>query len=69
MKYLHNRLTCVPETVYYIPNYVTKDEVQVLLDKVHNVPKTRWKNLSNRRLQNWGGLPHPKGKIFFELAC
>uniref|UniRef100_A0A671U7C4 AlkB homolog 6 n=1 Tax=Sparus aurata TaxID=8175 RepID=A0A671U7C4_SPAAU len=26
-------------------------------------PKTKWTQLSGRRLQNWGGLPHPKGML------
>ena len=23
----------------------------------------RWTQLANRRLQNWGGVPHPKGML------
>lgn len=57
----------VPETVYYIPNFLTKDDVVMLLEKVYNVPKPKWKNLNNRRLQNWGGLPHPKGMVLESL--
>ena len=60
-KYGQYLLTSVPGTVYYIPNFITKDEVLELLERVYNAPKPKWKNLSNRRLQNWGGLPHPKG--------
>lgn len=60
-KYKKYKLTSIPETVYYIPYFLTKDEEQELVDKVYSAPKPKWKCLSNRRLQNWGGLPHPKG--------
>lgn len=30
-------------------------------------PKPKWTQLSNRRLQNWGGLPHPKGMVAEEI--
>ena len=62
LKYKKYKLTSVPESVYYIPYFLTKDEEQELLGKVNSAPKPKWKSLSNRRLQNWGGLPHPKGE-------
>nr|XP_054758427.1 alpha-ketoglutarate-dependent dioxygenase alkB homolog 6-like isoform X2 [Lytechinus pictus] len=34
---------------------------------VYTAPKPKWTQLSNRRLQNWGGLPHPKGMIAEEV--
>lgn len=57
------RVTAVPETVYYIPNFITEDEERYLFDKVYDAPKPKWVQLSHRRLQNWGGIPHPKGMI------
>ncbi|XP_071034840.1 alpha-ketoglutarate-dependent dioxygenase alkB homolog 6 isoform X2 [Parasteatoda tepidariorum] len=53
----------LPNSVYYIPNFITSEEEDELLKKVYSSPKPKWKALSNRRLQNWGGLPHPKGMI------
>ena len=67
-KYSQYRLTAVPATVYYIPNFLSKDQCTTLLDKVYSAPKPKWKTLSNRRLQNWGGLPHPKGTHYNYLA-
>ena len=53
----------LPETVYYIPDVLSVSEESLLLDRISKTPKTKWTQLRNRRLQNWGGLPHPKGMI------
>jgi len=50
----------VPATIYYIPNFLSPEEEEELLFKIDSSPKPKWTTLSNRRLQNWGGLPHPK---------
>uniref|UniRef100_A0A3Q3M3E2 Fe2OG dioxygenase domain-containing protein n=1 Tax=Mastacembelus armatus TaxID=205130 RepID=A0A3Q3M3E2_9TELE len=50
-------------TVYYIPDFISEDEESYLLQQVYRSPKTKWTQLSGRRLQNWGGLPHPKGMV------
>ena len=52
-----------PDTVYYIPEFITVTEEKSLLDYVSRTPAPRWTQLANRRLQNWGGVPHPKGMI------
>ncbi|KAK5861490.1 hypothetical protein PBY51_022883 [Eleginops maclovinus] len=52
-----------PPTVYHIPDFITEEEETYLQQKVFNSPKTKWTQLSGRRLQNWGGLPHPKGML------
>ncbi|XP_021347350.1 alpha-ketoglutarate-dependent dioxygenase alkB homolog 6-like isoform X1 [Mizuhopecten yessoensis] len=52
-----------PPKIYYIPEYVTKEEEESLMKNVYSAPKPKWTQLSNRRLQNWGGLPHPKGMV------
>lgn len=49
--------------MYYIPNFITESEESIIVDKVNTVPKPKWTQLSNRRLQNWGGIPHAKGMI------
>lgn len=52
-----------PPSVFYIPNFISESEEKIIVDKVNMVPKPKWTQLSNRRLQNWGGIPHSKGMI------
>lgn len=52
-----------PNTVLYQPNFITEEEEKRLIECVYAAPKPKWQQLSNRRLQNWGGLPHPKGML------
>ncbi|XP_077087278.1 putative RNA/DNA demethylase ALKBH6 [Siphateles boraxobius] len=52
-----------PPTIYYIPNFITETEEEYLLQQVYRAPKPKWTQLSGRRLQNWGGLPNPKGML------
>ena len=63
-----SNLTCFsisqcPNSAYYIPNFIGVDEEERLLRNVYNVPKPKWTQLAHRRLQNWGGIPHPKGMV------
>ncbi|KAJ8950258.1 hypothetical protein NQ317_006440 [Molorchus minor] len=56
-------VTRTPPTVYYIPDFITEAEETSIINNVHNVPKPKWTVLSNRRLQDYGGVPHEKGMI------
>ncbi|XP_078000790.1 putative RNA/DNA demethylase ALKBH6 [Glandiceps talaboti] len=56
-----------PPTAYYVPNFISKEEEQFLIDQVLGAPKPKWTQLSHRRLQNWGGIPHPKGMVTEKL--
>ena len=58
------RLTTVPSTAYYIPNFIDEHEEQAIIKEVNRAPKSKWVKLSNRRLQNWGGNPLPSVSIF-----
>ncbi|XP_068238540.1 alpha-ketoglutarate-dependent dioxygenase alkB homolog 6 [Palaemon carinicauda] len=57
------KISNAPECAYYIPNFITEEEEKQLLGNIYSSPKPKWKELSHRRLQNWGGLPHPKGMV------
>ncbi|CAM4701132.1 unnamed protein product [Caretta caretta] len=63
------RLEQVPPTVYYIPNFISESEEAYLLHQVYAAPKPKWTQLSGRKLQNWGGLPHPKGMVLEKLPA
>lgn len=52
-----------PPTVYYVPDFISEQEESYLQQQVYRAPKTKWTQLSGRRLQNWGGLPHPRGMV------
>lgn len=56
-----------PPTVYYIPDFITLEEEESVIAHVNSAPKPKWTQLSHRRLQNWGGIPHPKGMIAEKL--
>ena len=56
-----------PASVYYVPNFITASEEEKLWQCVYTAPKPKWKELSNRRLQNWGGLPHERGMVLEPL--
>ena len=58
------RLTNVPSTAYYIPNFIDEHEEQAIIKEVNRAPKSKWVKLSNRRLQNWGGNPLPSVSNF-----
>uniref|UniRef100_A0A8B9H176 RNA-binding protein Nova-1-like n=1 Tax=Astyanax mexicanus TaxID=7994 RepID=A0A8B9H176_ASTMX len=62
-----DRVKQAPPTVYYVPDFITEAEEEYLLQQVYRAPKPKWTQLSGRRLQNWGGLPHPKGMLAEKL--
>ncbi|PVH72119.1 hypothetical protein DL98DRAFT_520650 [Cadophora sp. DSE1049] len=47
------RIKGIPQSAFYISDFITLDEEQVLLNKIETAPKPRWKQLSKRRLQIW----------------
>ncbi|KAM0736259.1 Alpha-ketoglutarate-dependent dioxygenase alkB-like protein 6 [Formica fusca] len=57
----------IPDTAYYIPNFITEEEERQIIKYINSVPLPKWTQLSHRRLQNWGGIPHPKGMIAEEI--
>lgn len=62
-----NFLFQCPPTAIYIPNFITSEEEARILKQIENSPKPKWTQLMNRRLLNYGGIPHPKGMISEEI--
>ncbi|XP_065355944.1 alpha-ketoglutarate-dependent dioxygenase alkB homolog 6 [Calliphora vicina] len=56
-----------PPTVMYIPNFITSEEEQRILSHIERTPKPKWTQLLNRRLVNYGGIPHPNGMLAEEI--
>ncbi|OON15554.1 oxidoreductase, 2OG-Fe(II) oxygenase family protein, partial [Opisthorchis viverrini] len=52
-----------PSRLYYIPDFLSATEERDLCDFIYASPIPKWVTLSGRRLQNWGGIPHPKGML------
>ncbi|XP_037071174.1 alpha-ketoglutarate-dependent dioxygenase alkB homolog 6-like [Pollicipes pollicipes] len=57
------RIEEAPDVVHYVPEFVSPAEESRLLEHVYAAPRPRWTQLAHRRLQNWGGLPHPRGML------
>ncbi|XP_075151922.1 putative RNA/DNA demethylase ALKBH6 isoform X2 [Haematobia irritans] len=51
----------------YIPNFITAEEEQRILENIEKTPKPKWTQLLNRRLINYGGVPHPNGMLAEEI--
>ncbi|XP_015435954.1 PREDICTED: alpha-ketoglutarate-dependent dioxygenase alkB homolog 6 [Dufourea novaeangliae] len=62
-KYNGNVVSKVPNLAIYIPNFITEKEELEIVKHVNKAPLPKWTQLSHRRLQNWGGIPHIKGMI------
>uniref|UniRef100_A0A182RRT6 Fe2OG dioxygenase domain-containing protein n=1 Tax=Anopheles funestus TaxID=62324 RepID=A0A182RRT6_ANOFN len=58
-----------PPSIYYVPNFITKEEECSIMQAIDKTPKPRWTQLSNRRLINYGGVPHPKGMIAEDIPA
>ncbi|CAG5100827.1 Similar to alkbh6: Alpha-ketoglutarate-dependent dioxygenase alkB homolog 6 (Danio rerio) [Cotesia congregata] len=51
----------------YVPNFIDDNEEEELMRHVSSCPLPKQTQLSKRRLQNWDGIPHQKGKITEEI--
>ncbi|UKZ63420.1 uncharacterized protein TrAtP1_004649 [Trichoderma atroviride] len=47
------KITSLPATAYYLPNFISEEEERMILDKIATAPRPRWKQLTHRRLQTW----------------
>ncbi|XP_050421535.1 alpha-ketoglutarate-dependent dioxygenase alkB homolog 6 [Adelges cooleyi] len=59
----NHKLCNACDSAYYMPNFLTEEQESYIVEKVNSAPKPKWIQLKNRRLQNWGGIPHAKGLI------
>lgn len=57
------KILTAPDSIHYIPNFISEEDEAYILRKVYEVPKPKWTCLKNRRLQDYGGVPHRKGMI------
>uniref|UniRef100_A0A914LVA9 Fe2OG dioxygenase domain-containing protein n=1 Tax=Meloidogyne incognita TaxID=6306 RepID=A0A914LVA9_MELIC len=48
------------QTINYFPQFISEAEEEILIKNVYSAPKPKWRQLSNRRLQNWGGVVSQK---------
>ncbi|KAL4709688.1 hypothetical protein ACJJTC_007419 [Scirpophaga incertulas] len=60
---LDYKISNMDSSAFYVPEYVSNEEESNIMSSVYAAPKPKWTQLSNRRLQNWGGIPHVKGMI------
>lgn len=56
-----------PASAFYIPSFISEQEEETIFTQIANTPKPKWTQLSNRRLINYGGVPHKNGMIAEEL--
>lgn len=48
-----SKIQSLPSSAFYIPDFLSEDDEKLILDKIANAPKPRWKQLTHRRLQTW----------------
>ncbi|MCJ1312490.1 hypothetical protein MMC25_006164 [Agyrium rufum] len=57
------RVTTIPDTCYYMPNFLSEDEEQALLAKINSVALPTWRQLKHRRLQTYPSPLTPKNVL------
>ncbi|KAG2388354.1 hypothetical protein C9374_000518 [Naegleria lovaniensis] len=60
----HDGHSELPPTLYYIPNFITEEKEQTILNNIYAANSQQWTRLRNRRLQMIGGKPNDK--VMFE---
>ncbi|KAG0349236.1 Alpha-ketoglutarate-dependent dioxygenase alkB 6 [Podila humilis] len=53
------KLAGAPDYIYYLPDFISAEEEQSLIDKVLTAPKPKWVHLKNRRrliIDHWGPI-------------
>lgn len=57
------RVEDLPPTAYYIPDFFSHEREELIMRQIYKTPMIRWTQLKNRRLINFGGVPHTRGMI------
>lgn len=47
------KVQLLPSSAYYISEFISEEEERLILHKIANAPKPKWKQLTHRRLQIW----------------
>ncbi|KAB8236333.1 Alpha-ketoglutarate-dependent dioxygenase alkB 6 [Aspergillus alliaceus] len=47
------RVKSLPDDAFYVADFITEEEEELLLQKITTAPLPRWTHLSHRRLQTW----------------
>eukprot|EP01104_Vermistella_antarctica_P018954 TRINITY_DN7216_c0_g1_i1.p1 TRINITY_DN7216_c0_g1~~TRINITY_DN7216_c0_g1_i1.p1 ORF type:complete len:341 (-),score=31.74 TRINITY_DN7216_c0_g1_i1:85-1107(-) len=58
---LGHKVDAAPDTLFYVPGYLSETEEEALMKDIYSQPSSRWELLKARRLQNWGGTPKSSG--------
>src|SRR5438128_2712836 len=53
--------------IYYIKDFISTSEEEWLLSEI-DAEKSKWIQLHHRRLQVFGGIPHPDGTLRKEMS-
>ena len=57
------RVNSLPEDAFYIPDFITEEEEDLILNKILSAPLPRWTQLSHRRLQTWPSALSKSNKL------
>ncbi|MCJ1284112.1 hypothetical protein MMC26_003443 [Xylographa opegraphella] len=57
----------LPETAFYVPNFISEAEEKIILDRIYSAPLPTWRHLSHRRLQTYPSPLTPQNTLLASL--